>query len=269
MAIYDILNEIQDARKEGILCDFNGYLEDYLGRLEENHPDYTVLNTLFELDNDLKIINNLKVSISNTSVSNNIIRYKDIKKVGEHPIVVKYLLYTNKPEGSKAIILEDNYILAKAMYYVLTENPSEFNEYRKDILVCSFENSLADIKNLFSSMYKTKGIILQNNIENVLYPNYDKAYEAALKMSEELEKETLEKVATNKKNRSVIINASVAKWFLLKKFAYVQYMIDRNILNTVHGDNVKEQRNQAKRNSDKIRFVPFCELWKVNKNTNE
>ena len=54
MAIYQILEEIKDVRKEGELCDFNGYLEDYLEMIEssEDQPMKEILHALFEEDHD-------------------------------------------------------------------------------------------------------------------------------------------------------------------------------------------------------------------------
>lgn len=264
MNIYDILTEIQDVRKEGTLCEFNGYLEDYLG-LIENDADYDVLKKIFEVDNDFKIIKDLKLAINNNAVSNKIIRYKDIEKVGKYPIKIKYLLYTTKNDKAKALILDDHFILTKAKHYVLTEKPGEFYDHRKDILVCSLENKIEDIERLAQSLFNNNSFLVQREIERYFYESYDQSLEIVLKLNQELEKETLEKVATNKKHRALIIKEAVAKWFLLKKFVFVQYMIDRRILAEIHNQDIQKQRSQARRNTEKIRFVPYCELWKITK----
>ena len=52
-------------------------------------------------------------------------------------------------------------------------------------------------------------------------------------------------------------------WFLLKKVLYVQYMVNKSILNTVHEGNVKKQRNQAKLNADEISFLSYSEMWRM------
>lgn len=59
------------------------------------------------------------------------------------------------------------------------------------------------------------------------------------------------------------INNIIANWFLLKKFSYVQYMMDKNNLNRVHEGNVKKQRQVAKEKCDAIGFVSYSELWKL------
>lgn len=82
MAIYQILEEIKDVRKEGELCDFNGYLEDYLEVIDssEDQPMKDILHALFEENHDLKICVNLRADINRQVISNQIIRYKDAFK---------------------------------------------------------------------------------------------------------------------------------------------------------------------------------------------
>ena len=64
---------------------------------------------------------------------------------------------------------------------------------------------------------------------------------------------------------NVIIYEMIQKWFLLKKVCYVQYMVSKDLLNSVHEGNIKKQRNQAKVNADSIVFVPYSELWRMKK----
>ena len=72
MAIYQILEEIKDVRKEGELCDFNGYLEDYLEVIDssEDQPMKDILHALFEENHDLKICVNLRADINRQVISN-------------------------------------------------------------------------------------------------------------------------------------------------------------------------------------------------------
>jgi hypothetical protein len=55
----------------------------------------------------------------------------------------------------------------------------------------------------------------------------------------------------------------IQKWFLLKKVCYVQYMVSKDLLNSVHEGNIKKQRNQAKTNADEIGFLSFSEMWRL------
>lgn len=77
------------------------------------------------------------------------------------------------------------------------------------------------------------------------------------------QQEHLQKLLEESKNREKTINEIIAKWFLLKKFSYVQYMMDKNNLNRVHEGNVKKQRQVAKEKCDAIGFVSYSELWKM------
>lgn len=269
MNIFETLNEIKDLRHEGDLCEFNGYLEDYLNQITEDEKDYLVLKTLFELNNDLKIVHNLKVSLSKTSISNQIIRYKDINKIGEYPLCIKYMIYAEVENVSKAIILDDEFIYSKGLYYVLSEEPSPFNALRNDIIVLSLNDEIEDIKMFYNELFKVKTSSLQRRIDQKHLSSWEDTLERVLKLGNELEEKSKEEVLKDRKNRNNIINNAISKWYLLKKFTYVQYMVNKDILNTVHEGNIKAQRNQAKINSDKIRFVPLSSLWRLNDENKE
>ena len=57
MAIYDILCQKKDCRKqqEGV-CNFNGYLEDYVANLDRDDEAHDVLSALSAIDPSLKVI---------------------------------------------------------------------------------------------------------------------------------------------------------------------------------------------------------------------
>lgn len=59
-----------------------------------------------------------------------------------------------------------------------------------------------------------------------------------------------------------MIYSLVVRWFLLKKVVYVQYMVNKDMLQNVHEGNIKKQRNQAKINADEIPFISYSELWR-------
>lgn len=59
------------------------------------------------------------------------------------------------------------------------------------------------------------------------------------------------------------INQIIVIWFLMKKFSYVQYMMDKNALYKLHAGNVKKQRQAAKETCDSIGFVSYSEMWKL------
>ena len=123
MAIYQILEEIKDVRKEGELCDFNGYLEDYLEVIDssEDQPMKDILHALFEENHDLKICVNLRADINRQVISNQIIRYKDAFKLQGHPVICPVIIYGKQDDAERALILvqhsDRSYLYAKGLYY--------------------------------------------------------------------------------------------------------------------------------------------------------
>ena len=95
-------------------------------------------------------------------------------------------------------------------------------------------------------------------IPYVLYGRKDDR-EKALALSNALGEDVTAK-ADEAEDKEAFIKDRVGKWFLLKKFVYVQYMMEKDLLNTRHDGNVKQQRNKAKENADAIRFVSISEM---------
>ena len=65
MAIYDILCQKKGYREqqEGV-CDFNGYLEDYVANLDRDDEAHDVLSALSAIDPSLKVIVGLDLNIN-------------------------------------------------------------------------------------------------------------------------------------------------------------------------------------------------------------
>ena len=109
MAIYDILCEVKDVREADTgICEFNGFLEDYLSIIETaegKEDDYTILSQLFEKDHNLKICANLRLNINKDAIANQIIRYKDSFKLPKGTIKCPYVVYGSFDEHQKAINL--------------------------------------------------------------------------------------------------------------------------------------------------------------------
>lgn len=114
MGIYDLLNEAIDVRKGGNDCDFNGYLEDYLTILDKDEEVYQLFETLLETDSDIKVCVNYHIALSSNSISNLIIRYKDINKLDAKAIACPYILYFKKNDVQKAILLASEYVIGRA-----------------------------------------------------------------------------------------------------------------------------------------------------------
>ena len=73
----------------------------------------------------------------------------------------------------------------------------------------------------------------------------------------------LKELLQESEDKEMMINQMIAVWFLLKKFSYVQYMMDKNNLHDHHNGNVKKQRQRAKEHCDAIGFVSYSELWRL------
>ena len=98
MAIYDILSSQKDQRDGGSVCTFNGYLEDYLGMIEEDETkekETEVFRYLHSLDENLHICTDLHLDINRNAIANQIIRYKDAFKMPEGQICIPYIIYIN------------------------------------------------------------------------------------------------------------------------------------------------------------------------------
>lgn len=265
MSLYDLLIAKEDSRKgnEGS-CKFNGYLEDHLLDLEDSNVK-DILSKLFELDNNIRIIVDLNIAVSKDSISNAIIRYKDIYKNEDKALCIPYIVYFKKEDDSKAIIIiDDDYLYAKGLYYALTEPGSGLREYYNDVLAVDTSNS-QDIIDAFKDIFDKRVGQIQRSLDAKRFSGYDEAFERAKSLCETFKEDIYEKIE-KADDKETFIRSCVARFYLLKKFVYVQYMTDKNILSERHEGNIKSQRNRAKNNADAIRFISISELWRGKEN---
>ena len=266
MAIYQILEEIKDVRKEGELCDFNGYLEDYLEMIEssEDQPMKEILHALFEEDHDLKICVNLRADINRQVISNQIIRYKDAFKLQGHPVICPVIVYGKQEDAERALILvkhsDRSYLYAKGLYYTLTD-PYSFLADCKNELVAVTAESVDGVLATFRKLFSVKAGALQREADRNRFSNYEQLKKDALDEAEAV-KENAETELRDAEDKEAMIYSLVVRWFLLKKVVYVQYMVNKDMLQNVHEGNIKKQRNQAKINADEIPFISYSELWR-------
>ncbi len=267
MPICTMLNDKLDSRKNGDDCQFNGYLEDYLN-LEETELD-PVLKEAFtaiqQNEPETKICVGLRSVINRDAISNQIIRYKDIFKLEGKALTFPYILYAKKEEEERALLVvpytDYGFMIAKGLYYCMTEPGSEYIDCKNEIVaVCS--NSAELIAKTFSDMFVQRAGSLQRSLDSAHYNNYEELKTAALKAAEDLKQDAFDVLGTLTE-RTERIRQYVIDWFLLKKVLYVQYMVNKNILNSVHEGNVKKQRNQAKLNADEVAFLSFSEMWRI------
>ena len=279
MAICDVLNEVIDFRKsEDGSCAFNGFLEDYLSLIEDDDQQkdlYTLLSPLFEKDNNLKIICDLQLSVNRSAIANQIIRYKDAFKLPKGAIKVPYLIYGSyhgqRGPTQKAMILtlgdKEAYIMAKSLYYVMSEPDNEFEGTRNEIIASvlskdGMNQTLQAIDNFF--MKDAKAGNVQRNLDMAFFSSYDEMYELAYQICD-THRNQIETGLEEAEDTEAFIYHNIATWFLMKKFTYVQYMMDKNTLTSKYEGNVKKQRQTAKEKSDAISFVSFSQMWRMKK----
>lgn len=272
MAIYDILCSTMDQREANGICAFNGYLEDYLNVLEKDEANkelLTLFQTIWERDHDLRICVDLRLNINKDAIANQIIRYKDSFKLPHGTIRCPYLLYGRYQDAQKAMIVtlgdQQAYVLAKALYYVMSEPENEYEGCRNEIIACHIDPTQPQL--FYDTMerffhHHAKAGIIQRHLDSVLFLNYEEMYEIAQSMAS-YQLVNLKEILAQSADKESTINGIIATWFLLKKFSYVQYMMDKNNLNLHHAGNVKKQRQAAKEKCDAIGFVSYSELWKL------
>lgn len=266
MAITAILNSKLDSNN-GDDCVFNGYLEDYLNLDGTDLPP--VLREAFtqiqESAVDTKICVGLRSEINNDAISNQIIRYKDVFKLNGKPLIYPYILYLQKEEEERALLVipytKFGFIKAKGLYYCMTEPGSEFIDCKNEIVAICSDQADAIVR-AFSNLFTQRAGALQRSIDGKFFRNYDELKAAVIEASEELKKGAPSVLAALE-DRTEQIYDYVVNWFLMKKVLYVQYMVNKNILNTVHEGNVKRQRNQAKLNADEVTFMSYSEMWRT------
>lgn len=264
MAIASILEKFVDARKNGKSCDFNGYLEDYLQMIDENSQEHRILSAIFEQNNDAKILVNYHVGINASAITNQIIRYKDVNKLEEDALTVPYIIYEAKDNTERALIYypdcECGYVFAKGLYYCLTEPGSELIDYRNEFIAISGSDEKL-IADTYNAMFKKKAGFIQRDLDSKFYPTYEDMKQAVIARSNAMHENVFEELK-DVEDKYPIIKDHIIKWFLFKKVLYVQYMLNKDILQKVHEGNVKKQRNQAKMNADEIVFVSFSSMWR-------
>lgn len=268
MAICAILGQKVDSRKDGDDCLFNGYLEDYLS-LRENEIDDDLKESfekVLEVEPDTKICVDLHCAVNIEAISNQIIRYKDICKLNGKPLVIPYILYFQHDDEHRAIIICDckqyGYIYAKGLYYCMTEPAGEFIDCKNEIVAIS--SNQETILKVLNQLFTVKAGSIQRNIDHELFHNYEELKTASKEAANALKLEAMKKLP-ELEDRTNAIYHYVTNWFLLKKVLYVQYMVNKNILSSIHENNIKKQRNQAKLNSEEIDILSFSEMWRLPK----
>lgn len=273
MAIFSCLSDMVVRRNnENGVCDFNGYVEDYLLFLEDEPYDEQwkeFLTQLVEKDASVRICVNLGLDINPKVVTNRIIRYKDAFKLPKGKLIYPFIVYGKNQHGEERAMIfvkgdKDAYIKAKGLYFCLTEPMGVVENARNEIISVATDNyeSAVDVfEELFVQNAKTG--IIQRKLDRDLFPNYDSLHEFCLSYAREMKDNVAQSIAEAGENREEAIYDHIVRWFLVKKILYVQYMMNKQLLTERHNGEIKEQRGAAKKFADEVPFVSFSEMWKL------
>lgn len=263
--IYNILTAFVDIRKDGNDCIFNGYLEDYLHYLESHEETLPVFfQKVLEILPDARICAGLNICINKDVVSNQIIGYKDAFKLEGKPLVCPYLLYLQKDNEERLIILtgdtESSYLYAKSLYFCFTEPTGLFEPYKNSIITMDTRDGDRVVKVVKEAFDKRAGVI-QREIDQESCSSFEVLKEMAMVEAHRIRETAFERIRPLEDKAEEIKN-TVVSWFLLKKLVYVQYMVNKSVLQSRYDGDVKKQRAQAREHSKAIPFVAFSELWR-------
>lgn len=268
-SVVEYLSKLPDRRNEDSVCEFNGYLEDYLNVIEEDEEKAACyFRKLLELNSDFRIIKNLKISCNKDAIANQIIRYKDAFKLPDGILHVPYLLYVKNEMKECGIICaiggKDASIYAKGSYFVLSEPGNQYENLRNDLVSLSLNDATFDKQLEVLKRYLNQGdkaSYIQRKLDQNEFESLNEMIETATDLSKMLCEDGVEHLKTLEEPRDAIYEL-IEKWFYLKKFVYVQTMMDRTSLHMVYGDNPKKQRQAAKERADAIQYVSYSECWR-------
>ena len=268
------LSACLDERNEGAVCKFNGYVEDYLNYIEdnENKDDLkAILKQFYSMDEGCRIITQLAINSNQDAIANQIIRYKDVSKLPLNFFKVPYLIYLKHDEIELGVIFNlgncEEAMYVKGSYFVLSEPGNQYEDLRNDLVSIVFNKDLLEKQFQILTTYfegKAKAGHVQRLIDQCMFKSLDDMVEKAKVAGNRLCVEEIEKLKEIADPRDTIYEC-IKKWYYLKKFVYVQTMMDKNRLNTVYEGNSKRQRAEAKSNADAINYISFSECWKRSK----
>ena len=239
---------------------------------ETKEKETEVFRYLHSLDENLHICTDLHLDINRNAIANQIIRYKDAFKMPEGQICIPYIIYGKDEDSQRASIVlfgeKEDYIFAKAYYYVISEPDNMYEGTRNEIISMVVCDETKDVFNEAMERYfvkKEKAGLIQRFADRRLFKDYDEMIELARVRGEKLQEEAKEELPKLRDDAQPAIYSYIMQWFLLKKFCYVQFMMDKRKLQEVFEGNVKKQRHGAKDHSDAIAFISYREMWQIAK----
>jgi len=266
MSIVEIFKDVLDRRSNSSQSLFNGYLEDYLFEMDEQHILKERFRQIAEKYNDIKVIVDFRFSVNKEVIANQIIRYKDAFKVPKRAWICPFLIYGKTEKDNDFVIVvygenKEDYFIAKGIYYSLTEQNAILSELRNNILALSGDNDHFNLEIVDQVIEDEKSIgFLQRELDQSMFNDNQQLKEKVQQYSDAIKKDIEENLLTSTSKQTTIYHAIVS-WFLLKKTLYVQTMVDKNLQRELDND-IKKVRHQAKENSDSLVFIPLSEMWR-------
>lgn len=268
--ILEVLGACADQRTDNGCCEFNGYLEDYITILEERggcEKQLDLFKKFMEINESYRIIVGLQLTCNKETIANQIIRYKDAFKLPEGQLKAPYILYTKVNEKVTGILCsfggKEESIYAKGAYLVLSEPGNQYEAIRNDVVSVAFDDEVLthqmDLIKRFVTGRDKAGYI-QRGLDMIVFKNLDDMINTAIAIAEDQCTNGVEALKDVEEPRLAIYKL-IEHWFYLKKFVYVQTMMDKGRLNSMYDGNPKKQRQAAKQNSDAIKYVSYSECW--------
>lgn len=267
MSIMERLKDVMDQRSDSTQSLFHGYLEDYVREMEQDSHLREVFNVMATEDPSIRIIVDYRYSINREVIANQIIRYKDAFKVPKRSWICPYFVY-GKTRGDLefAVVItnnrEEDYLLAKGIYYSLTEQDAIFSNYRNNLVAMSSDDHELTTERMLQLIHQERTIgALQRELDNLHFRTNDELVEKAQSNAKIIKDKAVEAMV-DATNKQAIIYGTITSWFLLKKMLYVQTMMDKDLLYQLDSD-IKKLRHQAKLNVDSLLFIPLSEMWRL------
>lgn len=268
--ILEVLGACADQRTENGCCEFNGYLEDYITILEERggcEKQLDLFKKFMKINESYRIIVDLQLTCNKETIANQIIRYKDAFKLPEGQLKAPYILYTKVNEKVTGILCsfggKEESIYAKGAYLVLSEPGNQYEAIRNDVVSVAFDDEVMthqmDLIKRFVTGSDKAGYI-QRGLDMIVFKKLDDMVNTAIAIAEDQCTNGVEALKDVEDPRASIYKL-IEHWFYLKKFVYVQTMMDKGRLNSMYDGNSKKQRQAAKQNADAIKYVSYSECW--------
>lgn len=269
MSVVSILSEVLDSRKGSNLSKFNGYLEDFLNSDAPISDEVKeTLTKVLEEYPDFRIITDFRFNVNKKAISNQIIRYRDLQKLPNNYFDLSFILYGQIGEREVGILVAHgnrklDYFLAKGLYYCLTEQYAILEESRSELVAITYAD-LGEIVNYLDSLKDGKLRVgpLQRRIDRKYYNGFYDLQNHIMEYANKL-KEDIRTDIFAVEDRSVVIFRNIASWFLFKKLIYIQYMSNKDFLNTKAEGNIKKHRSHAKEAVDAVPYIAFSEMWRM------